>query len=113
MAQVEDIVQTRSNPSWELERMLSANSLNWCDIDFVMTSLFPEEDGKPFDFIPESIPHITYKQFSGHYFTASSFGMLICSQMLAKIEEKPARILLAGCNKGTYSFTLISNVCIN
>ena len=112
VAAVEDVVLTRRNPSWELDRMLRENSLEWKDIDAVVTSLLPGEDPASFAFVPEAIPHLTYKQYCGQYFTASAFGLHYCGELLQR-GGKFRRILQASCSRGTYSFILTSGLCTN
>lgn len=111
-AAVEDVVLTRSNPSWELDRLLRDNSLEWKDIDAVVTSLLPGEASDSFAFVPEGVPMLTYKQYCGQYFTASAFGLLYCGELLLR-GGKNGRILLAACSRGTYSFILTSGLCTN
>ena len=109
---VDDVVLTRSNPSWEVDRILRENSLEWKDIDAVVTSLLPGESSERFAFVPEGVQMLTYKQYCGQYFTASAFGLLYCGEVLQRM-GKSGRILLASCNRGTYSFILTSSVCTN
>ncbi|MBR6465779.1 MAG: beta-ketoacyl synthase chain length factor [Bacteroidales bacterium] len=111
-AAVDDVVVTRSNPSWEVDRMLRDNSLEWKDIDAVVTSLLPGESSERFAFVPEGVHMQTYKQYCGQYFTASAFGLLYCGEVLQRM-GKSGRILLASCSRGTYSFILTSSVCTN
>ena len=109
---VEDIVTTRSNPAWEIDRMLRDNELSWDDIDSVMTSASSGEDTDRFAFIPENKPRLTYKQYCGQFLSASAFGFFLCSEMI-RTSDSPKRILLVGESRGRYSFTLISSVCTN
>ena len=110
-AVVEDIMMSRSNPSWELDRFLSLNSLSWSDIDLVATSEFEEGLGRDFPFVPEDKKVIAFKNFCGEFFTASAFGFHFCSELLR--ERKAERILLLGKSSGAYSFILLRGLCTN
>ena len=109
---VEDVRLTRSNPAWEIDRMLRDNNLSWDDIDTVMTSAIPGEETDLFAFIPENKPRSTYKQYCGQFLSAPAFGFFVCSELL-RTSDSPKRILLAGESRGSYSFTLISSICTN
>ncbi|MBQ4196291.1 MAG: hypothetical protein II659_00390, partial [Bacteroidales bacterium] len=106
VCQIEDLVQTRSNPIWELDRLFSRRGLTWNDIDIVFTSSFPGKTASDFPFIPADKPVLEYKQYCGQYLSASAFGMFAGSGIL---KRKGGRALLAGRSKDTYSFILISS----
>ena len=91
-AVVEDMVQTRSNPEWELDRMLSSNGLNRDDIDLTIT---PED----------------YKKYCGEFLSASAFGLFCCCQTLNNNGAR--RILLSGESSRGYSYILLSGICTN
>lgn len=112
VAAVDDVLLTRSNPSWEVDRMLRDNSLEWKDIDAVVTSLLPGEVPDSFAFVPEGVPMLTYKQYCGQYLTASAFGLLYAGEVL-RMGGKKGRILIAAYSRGTYSFILTSSLCTN
>ena len=93
-AVVQDMVQTRSNPSWELDRMLTYNGLTRDDIDLTVNAE-------------------TYKKYCGEFLTASAFGLMCCCQILKKNSEKPYRILLEGESSLCHSIILLSSLCTN
>lgn len=106
VCQIEDLVQTRSNPIWELDGLFSRRGLTWNDIDIVLTSSFPGKSASDFPFLPSDKPVLEYKQYCGQYLSASAFGMFAGSGIL---RGKGGRALLAGRSKDTYSFILISS----
>ena len=112
LCEIEDVLMTRSNPSWEADRFLSGKGLSWNDIDLAVTSDFSACPREHFAFIPENKTVKTYKQYCGEFFTASAFGLWYCSQML-KEDTAVRRILLMGKNGGAYSFILLKNLCTN
>ena len=107
VCEVIDVVQTRSNPSDELSRLLASNSID--EIDLCVTSDHPFGETDSFSFIPQE--KMTYKQYCGDFFTASAFGLFVCSELIRTGKAK--KILLAEESRGTYSFTLIGSLCTN
>lgn len=107
--EVIDVAQTRSNPSHELSRLLSSNNIDVSQIDLYVTSDFPSGKADHFSFLPQE--RMTYKQYCGDFYTASAFGLFVCSELIRT--EKAKTILLAGESHGTYSFTLIGSLCTN
>ena len=112
VCQIDDILVTRDNPSWELDRFLSSNGLSWRDIDIVVTSDLPDEKRDRFPFLPEGTQRLTYKQYCGQFLAAPAFGLFFCSELI-RTSNKPLRILLAGKSRDSYSFTLTSSLCTN
>ena len=92
VAVVEDMVQARSNPEWELDRMLSSNGLTRDDIDLTV---------KPED----------YKRYCGEILSASAFGLFCCCQILKN--NGPKRIILEGESSGGRSYILLTRLCTN
>ena len=79
------------------------------EIDICVTSDLPSGKTGNFSFIPQE--KMTYKQYCGDFFTASAFGLFVCSELIRTGKAK--KILLAEESRGTYSFTLIGGLCTN
>jgi 3-oxoacyl-(acyl-carrier-protein) synthase len=67
----------------EITHVLRNSNLDIEDIDFVLTG----KNGDPlndavYNTIYDSLPQLSYKQFSGEYFTASAFGIALAAKIL-------------------------------
>ena len=95
--------KTISDIQNEIAQMLKSVKIELKEIDLVMTGKSGDPDN---DIIYDTlyttllpIPQLTYKQFSGEYFTASAFGIALASKIL-KTQDIP-EICLSNINKKT------------
>jgi hypothetical protein len=88
------------------------NDLNFSDIDGLVLG----DNGDVFDsyydilasLFPKAIPNISYKQWSGEFYTASAFGLFLACEIL-KLKVIPSKWIQKNSSKSEIKTLLLYN----